>query len=178
MKRTAIAVAAGLALGPSAAFAGGGIYEDYARVREVTPEYESVNLPRKDCYSEYVPGHNGGGRGNSLVGALVGGVAGGLIGSRVGEGNGKIAASAGAAAIGAIVGDRLARRGGEQYYEEREVRRCRTVDNWESRISGYRVAYEYGGRTYTTVLPYDPGSRLPVRVNVEPADIRGDHWDR
>ena len=41
------------------------------------------------------------------------------------------------------------------------MRRCRTVDHFESRLAGYRVAYEYQGRTYTTFLPYDPGSRLP-----------------
>jgi uncharacterized protein YcfJ len=106
----------------------------------------------------------------SYVGPLIGGVAGGLLGAQVGKGNGKVAASAAGAAIGAIVGDRLSNRGGPDEFYEREVRRCRMVDNFETRITGYRVTYDYAGRMYTTLLPYDPGPRLSVRVHIEPAD--------
>ncbi len=178
MKPTAIALAAALAAAAPIALAGGGSFQDYARVKDVAPEYERVNVPRKECYSEYVPydsyERNGGKR---LVGPLIGGVAGGLLGAQVGKGNGKVAAAAAGAAIGAIVGDRLSdRRAGDAYYE-REVRRCRLVDNWESRIVGYRVTYEYRGHLYTTVLPYDPGARLPVRVSVVPAEDRHAHYD-
>lgn len=168
MKRTAIATAAALAFAATAAFADQG-FDDYARVTNVDPQYERVNVPRKECYTEYEPQtyqreHR------SLVGPLIGGVAGGLLGAQVGRGSGRVAASAIGAGVGAIVGDRLGNRdrGGAVEYTEREVRRCRLVDNWETRISAYRVAYEYAGRTYTTVLPYDPGSRLAVRVDVEP----------
>jgi uncharacterized protein YcfJ len=175
MKRTAFAIAAALALGVPPAFAGGGTFEDYARVRDVTPEYEKVNVPRQECYSEVVPERYER-RGNSVVGSLIGGVAGGLIGSRVGQGNGRVAAAAAGAAVGALVGNHLGSRDDYTRYGERQVQRCRTVDNWESRITGYRVAYDYQGRSYTTILPYDPGNRLPVRVSVEPAP-GGDHWD-
>ena len=76
--------------------------------------------------------------------------------------------------MGAIVGDRLSDRGREHgEYHEREVHRCRMVDNWESRISGYRVVYEYAGQEYATVLPYDPGRKLAVNVSVTPSDQRG-----
>ncbi|HEU5282837.1 MAG TPA: glycine zipper 2TM domain-containing protein [Burkholderiales bacterium] len=174
MKPTAIALAAALAAAAPVALAGGGSFQDTARVKDVDPEYERVNVPRKECYSEYVPEsryeRNGGKR---LVGPLIGGVAGGLLGSQIGKGNGKVAAAAAGAAIGAIVGDRLSERhaGGDEYYE-REVRRCRMVDNWESRIVGYRVTYEYQGHLYTTVLPYDPGPRMPVQVSVAPVEDR------
>src|SRR5512145_1589869 len=112
MKRTAIALAAALAAAAPV-----------ARAKDVDPEYERVNVPRKECYSEYVPESNYDRRGGKrLVGPLIGGVAGGLLGSQVGKGNGKVAAAAAGAAIGAIVGDRLSERhaGGEYY--EREVR--------------------------------------------------------
>jgi len=167
MKTTALTVAVALAVGATTAVAGP-TFEDYARVREVTPQYDQINVPRKECYSEYVPG-KAGDRGGSLAGPVIGGVAGGLLGSRFGQGNGRVASAAAGAVVGAIVGDQLGNRdrGGE--YEEREVRRCRTVDHFESRLSGYRVAYEYQGRTHSTMLPYDPGARLPVRVSVEPA---------
>jgi len=38
----------------------------------------------------------------------------------------------------------------------------------EERISGYDVAYAYGGETYSTVLDYDPGRYVEVRVSVTP----------
>ena len=74
MKKTAFAVAATLALGAPAAFAVGGDFEDYARVTNVTPEYDRVNTPRKECYSETVPEYR---ERHGLVGPLIGGVAGG-----------------------------------------------------------------------------------------------------
>jgi uncharacterized protein YcfJ len=175
MKNTAFALAAALAASPAAVAFDGGGFEDYARVRDVDPQYEKVNVPRKECYSDYEPESRYERRGGrSLVGPLIGGVAGGLLGAQVGGGSGKVAAAAAGAAVGAIVGDRLSDRGrGHDEYYEREVRRCRMVDNWESRISGYRVVYEYAGHEYTTVLPYDPGRKLAVNVSVTPADQRG-----
>lgn len=170
MKRKLIPLAGALTLAMSGAWAGAP-HEDTARVRSATPEYEKVNVPRKECYSEYVPERRYWRSGaESYVGPLIGGVAGGLLGAQVGQGNGKVAASAAGAAIGAIVGDRLSHRSGGDEFHEREVRRCRMVDSFETRITGYRVTYEYAGRAYTTRLPYDPGPRLPVRVSVEPAD--------
>lgn len=170
-------IAAALSLSANAAF-GGQVFEDYARVRDVTPEYERVNLPRKECYSEYVPErpyhHRSG-----VAGPLIGGVAGGIIGAQIGKGNGRIASSAVGAAIGALVGDRMqARHRGDDEYYEREVRRCRMVDNWENRVSGYRVVYEYQGHTYNAVLPFDPGPRLAINVTVEPVPARADADDR
>jgi uncharacterized protein YcfJ len=175
MKTTLTTLSAALAFMAPTAFAGQ-VFEDYARVKDVTPEYEKVNLPRKECFSEYVPerrrGHN------SFVGPLLGGVTGGIIGAQVGRGNGRVAASAAGAAIGAIVGDRLqARDHGDEYYE-REVRRCRMVDHWESRISGYRVVYEYQGHTYNAVMPYHPGTKMAITVTVEPVPARSDSSHR
>ena len=168
MKRTAIAIAVALATGTPAAFAGHD-YDDYARVIDVDPQYERINVPRQECYTEYEPQSYYESEHRSLVGPIIGGVAGGLLGAQVGKGSGRVVAAAAGAAVGAIVGDRLDNRDrGRQVAYQQEVRRCHTVDQWETRISGYRVVYEYGGRTYTTVLPYDPGRRLAVRVNIDP----------
>lgn len=179
MKKTLFAAAAALTLGsPLASAFEHDRFEDYARVLEVDPQYERVNVPRKECYSEYEPAVHRGSGGKTLAGPIIGGVAGGLLGSQVGKGNGKVAAAAVGAAVGAIVGDRLSDRGRGSYdYGEREVRRCRTVDHWETRLSGYRVVYEYAGRTHTTILPYDPGRRLAVNVAVEPAPDRYQYDD-
>ncbi|MFN0313539.1 MAG: glycine zipper 2TM domain-containing protein [Burkholderiales bacterium] len=171
MKTQLTTLSAALALLAPTAFAGQ-VFEDYARVKDVTPEYEKVNLPRKECFSEYVPERRRGQ--SSFVGPLLGGVTGGIIGAQVGRGNGRVAASAAGAAIGAIVGDRLqARDHGDEYYE-REVRRCRMVDHWENRISGYRVVYEYQGHTYNAVMPYHPGAKIAITVAVEPVSVRSD----
>jgi uncharacterized protein YcfJ len=166
MKGTAFAVAATLALGVGTAFAGAG-FQDYARVENVSPQYEQISVPSQACYSEMVPQRSYS-RNHSLAGPIIGGVAGGLLGSRFGAGNGRVATAAVGAVAGAIIGDRIQSRGDEVQYTEREVRRCRTVEHFESRLTGYHVAYEYQGRSYTTFLPYDPGARLPVRVSVEP----------
>jgi uncharacterized protein YcfJ len=108
-------------------------------------------------------------------GAIIGGIAGALIGRQVGNGDGRAAATAAGAIIGAISGDRLengnntAYAGTETVTTEQEVKRCRMVDHWESRTNGYNVTYEYKGRQYTSLLSYDPGTRLRVNVSVSPA---------
>lgn len=171
-------------LAPSAFAVDTDSYRDYARVVDVDPIYESVNSPRKECYTDYVPESRYERRDNG-AGTVIGGVAGGLLGSRFGRGNGRVASAAVGAVAGAIIGNHLSDRGGRTEYYDREVRRCREVDNWEKRVTAYRVTYEYGGREYKTTLPYDPGSKLAVYVDVSPDrdDGRYDHrhdgrWER
>jgi len=154
-------------------------YGDYAQVSSVTPEYERVNNPRQECSSEYIPGttyrNERVDSGHSYTGTIVGGITGALIGSRLGKGKGNRAATAVGAIAGAVIGDQVQENGrsaryGEVYAESgHEVQRCRTVDNWDNRLTGYRVVYEYAGRSYTAVLPQNPGRQIPVRVSVTPA---------
>ena len=184
-KLTLVAATISLALTAQATHASH-VFEDYARVTQVTPQYEQVNLPRKECVSEYVP--EPAGRRGSWAGPLIGGIAGGVLGAQVGKGNGRVAASAVGAAIGAIVGDRMSDHHREKYrdqysdeYDEREVRRCRMVDHWETRVVDYQVVYRYRGRTQTAILPYDPGPRLLLRVAIAPIEqtlSSGADWDQ
>src|SRR5262245_14421234 len=128
MKRTAIAFAAALAAGAPAAFAGHD-YDDYARVVDVDPQYQRINVPRQECYTDYEPQSYYESEHRSLVGPIIGGVAGGLLGAQVGHGNGRVVAAAAGAAVGAIVGDRLDNRDrGRQVVYQQEVRRCQAVD--------------------------------------------------
>jgi uncharacterized protein YcfJ len=73
--------------------------------------------------------------------------------------------------IGAGIAHDTARRRSSDVREE-VVRRCdvRYQHEYEERIEGYRVTYEYNGREYTTRMPYDPGERIKVRVAVAPAE--------
>lgn len=140
-------------------------FDDFARVVSVTPQVEQVNYPQQECRTEYVPVQR---QTRGVGGSVLGGVAGGIIGNQVGGGSGRTVATAAGAIAGAIVGDRLENSDGGVVTEHQPVRQCRTVDNWQSRTNGYAVTYEYQGRTYTTVMPYDPGERMRVRVSVMP----------
>jgi uncharacterized protein YcfJ len=142
-------------------------FDDYARVVSVSPQYEQVNRPQQECRTEYVQVQRQQQRG--MGGSIVGGVAGGVIGNQIGNGNGRTAATAVGAIVGAIAGDRMENNGnGGAVVEQQPVRQCQTVDHWQTRPNGYAVTYEYQGRNYTSVMPYDPGERLRVRVSVAP----------
>lgn len=144
------------------------IYYETAPVISVTPQYEQVNSPRRECHTDYErsSSYNSGSR--DVGGAIIGGIAGGLLGSQVGKGSGKVAAAAVGAATGALVGDRIDNSSDSVSYRTRPIERCTTVDNWQTVTRNYVVVYHYNGRDYTSVLPYDPGSNIRLRVSVVP----------
>lgn len=154
-----------------------GPFLDRAQVLSSTPIYESFNEPRQECWTEQVSGYYERAPERSYSGAVIGGIVGGLLGSKVGGGSGRTAATIAGAATGAIVGDNVDNDGhrGTVYREPRQVERCRAVDNWSQRLTGYDVRYLYQGHEYSTVLPYDPGNTLKVRVQVSVAE-GGNRW--
>ena len=144
---------------------------DNARVRSAEPQYETISVPRDECASHWV---NDTRRtvvgGQNYGGAIVGGVAGAVLGNQIGKGHGREAATAVGAVVGAFAGDRLANQDRREQYEEvpRQVTSCRTVNDVQTRITGYRVGYDYRGQHYTTMMREDPGPSLQVRVSVDP----------
>jgi uncharacterized protein YcfJ len=144
------------------------VYYDTARVVRVTPNTERINTPRQECRTDFVQeSYPSGDRG--IAGAITGGVAGGLIGSQVGKGNGRVAAAAVGAATGAVVGDRIDNSPGPDYGNStRQVERCAMVDNWQTVNRGYNVTYRFNDRTYTTMMPYEPGNTIRIRIAVSP----------
>ncbi|MBC7859391.1 MAG: hypothetical protein H7Z39_11560, partial [Burkholderiaceae bacterium] len=73
------------------------------------------------------------------------------------------------AIAGAVAGDRRVNSGNTGGgMQEQQVRQCRTVDHWVSQNNGYEVTYDYRGRNYTTMMSYDPGERIKLRVSIEP----------
>ncbi len=142
-------------------------YYDTARVLSVVPQTERVNTPRQECHTEYQRNsyYNSGHR--EIGGAIIGGIAGGLLGSQIGKGNGRVAAAAVGAATGALVGDRID-NSGQRGYASRPVEQCTVVDNWQTVTSNYLVTYRYNGRTYSTIMPNDPGDTVNLRVSVVP----------
>lgn len=150
-------------------------FTDNARVRSVEPQYESVQIPRNECTSQWVndpqpvvtaP--------RSYGGAIIGGVAGAVLGNQVGKGHGREAATAAGAIAGAVAGDRIGNNNGGAvvgYQQQpREVTSCRTVNEVQNRLTGYRVTYEYRGHVSTTLMRSEPGPTVPVQVSVLPLE--------
>ncbi len=56
----------------------------------------------------------------------------------------------------------------ERHPVTREVERCRTVQEVREVPSGYDVTYRYGGRDFVTRMPFDPGRRVRIAVDIRP----------
>lgn len=175
---SAIALASALALGATGALAdppyppnaGPVQYTDTARVLSSAPVYQQINQPTRECWQEqtgYVTEPSGS---HSYGGAVLGAIVGGVVGHQIGGGSGKDAATAAGAAIGAITGDNIDNR--DRTVQSRPVvqERCRTVDHWTQRITGYNVTYRYKGNVYTSFMSYDPGATVRLNVSIDVAD--------
>ena len=150
---------------------------EQARVRSVEPQFQNVTIPRNECTTQLVsdpPRQVSADR--NYGGAVIGGVAGGVLGHQVGKGHGKDAATIVGAVVGAIAGDSVANRdqAAPQYVQgpAREVQQCRTINEVQQQLTGYRVNYEYHGQLFSTITRDNPGHSLPVRVSVVPAEQR------
>ena len=145
-----------------------GGFQDKARVVDVTPIYEMVEVPaeRRECWDEEVHGARGGG-----AGMVAGGIIGGVIGNQLGRGDGRKLATVAGAVIGAAAGagaDQQARR--DPY--SRTERRCQVHTSYvqEERLRAYQVTYRYHGETFVTEMDHHPGKFVPVRVHVSLID--------
>ena len=156
----------------------GGAY-DYAKVVDVEPLTTRVRVstPQRECWDEtrYDRGSQYGGHGPQVAGTtLLGAAIGAVIGHQIGDGQGRKAATAGGAVIGAAIGHQqgMRRYGAVSSPQPYTVQRCETRyhDEYQERVDGYRVTYVYHGRRQVTQLPYRPGDRIRVRVDVSPAE--------
>ncbi|MBT8086553.1 MAG: glycine zipper 2TM domain-containing protein [Gammaproteobacteria bacterium] len=149
---------------------------DYAKVISSQPmiNYVTVRTPVRECWQEMQYYTVDRGARHTSGGALVGAIIGGVLGHQVGSGRGNDAATVAGTLIGAAIGSENARSHRADYGVERvarPVKRCETSyqSRREERIDGYRVTYRYRGQTYMTEMPYDPGRKVRVRVDVRPA---------
>lgn len=142
------------------------VYYETAQVISVSPRTETINSPRQECRTDYERSNSYNSGSRDVGGAIIGGLAGGLLGHTVGKGNGKLAATAVGAATGAIVGDRI--DNDSVTTSTRPIERCTSIDNWQTVSRGYVVTYRYNGRDLTTVMPYDPGNTVRLRIAVSP----------
>jgi uncharacterized protein YcfJ len=155
-------------------------FNDTARVRTVNPQYENVSVPRNECTNQWVTEQQPVASSRNYGGLAIGGVAGAVLGHQIGGGRGRDAATALGAVVGALAGEQLANQntwgGGYQQaspLQQRQVQSCRTVNDVQSRLTGYQVEYEYRGQVYSTVTRENPGRTLAVRVSVAPVEPAG-----
>jgi uncharacterized protein YcfJ len=150
-------------------------FYDEAEVVSVEPITRTVRIsvPERECWEEEVhysdaPIHAA----DAARNVFIGGIVGGIIGHQFGSGRGKDAATLAGTLIGASVAHDRAKRRAPAHSHERVAteERCRVVNQYqtEERIDGYWVTYRYQGESYTTRMPFDPGSSIRVRVQVSP----------
>jgi uncharacterized protein YcfJ len=183
MKRKVIVLAvASLSTLASAAFAES--FPDRARVVSARPVLERIPVSREECWNDRQRGYEerrvtrtdtGAAIGpGTVLGAVVGGVVGHQFGHSSG---GRDRGTAAGAIVGGLLGNQVDRdRNGppsevvevERVPVERNVERCRTVDEVREATVGYDVRYEYNGRQFVTRMPNDPGRFVHLHVDLQP----------
>lgn len=177
---TTVALTLGLALSTAAQAydrGAGDAYYDYARVVSVVPvtRLVTVSEPRRECWEQPVTryhqrrAYRGGG--DSYTPSILGGILGGVAGNQFGKGSGNTAMTIAGTVLGASLGRDVqhAGRAVSEPYTTTEVR-CETHDDYREveQPDGYRVTYRYQGQEFSRHMDYDPGSRVRVRVSVDP----------
>jgi uncharacterized protein YcfJ len=163
-------------------------FTDNARVIAARPVVERIPVSREECWNDRQRGYEERRVTRSDTGAAIGpgtvlgAVVGGVIGHQFGNSSGgRDRGTAAGAIVGGLVGNQVDRDRGnvgpsretvevERVPVERDVERCRTVNEVREATLGYDVRYDYRGRQFTTRLPYDPGRNLQVRVDVAPIE--------
>jgi uncharacterized protein YcfJ len=147
----------------------------WAKVVNVDPIYRVVRFPtpKEECYQDEVRTWREPRRYNVAGSTFFGAAVGGLLGSTFARGDARIATTAGGALIGAALGNGIAQGGNRHsrgYEDVRYVNRCRVVQHVreERVIDGYWVDYKFRGRIYRTQMEEAPGSKIWVRITVDP----------
>jgi uncharacterized protein YcfJ len=184
MKKLALAIASlCAAAGPALANES---FTDRARVVSVRPIHDRIPVTREECWNDVQRGYEerrvtrtdtGAAIGpGTVLGAVIGGVVGHQFGNSSG---GRDRGTAAGAIVGGLIGNQVDKDNrGEPYRSaevervpvERNVERCRTVNEVREATMGYEVRYAYGGREFTTRMDRDPGRQLRVNVNIVPVE--------
>ena len=184
MKKTLMAAAVAAAFTSLGAFAES--FTDSAQVVSVRATMDRIPVNREECWSEQRRDYeerrvtrqdNGAPIG---AGTVIGAIAGGVIGHQFGNSSGgRDRGTAAGAIVGGLVGNQIDRenRGGpsegvevERRPVTREVERCRTIQEVREVPVGYDVRYRYGGREFMTRMPFNPGRRVRVAVDIRPIE--------
>ncbi|NKB99751.1 MAG: glycine zipper 2TM domain-containing protein [Pseudomonadales bacterium] len=162
-----VRITAGCVIAGAPMFALSASTYDEAEVVAVEPIYETVSreIPVQACREEQVTYQTG--RNRSATGPILGAIIGGALGNAVGhEKRNKQVGTVVGAVLGGSIGADISRRqrGGPVRTRTEEVCDTRYEVRSEEQLAGYDVRYVYGGTTYQTRMPRDPGPTLRVRV--------------
>lgn len=145
---------------------------DYAKVIKAVPLYREVRVsnPVRECWDEPVihtrRNHK------SAEGMVAGGLIGGIVGHQIGKGRGKKLATAVGTIIGAQIGHEAVNghvsSSRNDYVEYEQHCKTRQQVSYEEVIDGYDVTYRYKGKKYRIEMPYDPGKRIKMRIQITP----------
>lgn len=182
--QTVLAVLAVLATSPALAES----FTDEARVIDARPIKERIPIKREECWNERVRGYENRTVTRSDTGAAIGpgtvlgAVIGGVVGHQFGNSSGgRDRATAAGAVVGGLVGNQIDRENNRGQPVERveiervpprEVERCRVFEEVREATVGWDVRYVYQNREFSTRMPFDPGRRLTIAVNLKPIEDR------
>ncbi|MEO7742612.1 MAG: glycine zipper 2TM domain-containing protein [Usitatibacter sp.] len=157
-------------------------FGDRARVLSSRAVIERIPVAREECWNDRQRSYEErritrSDTGASLgAGTVLGAVVGGVIGHQFGNSSGgRDRGTAAGAIVGGIVGNQIENSNPpprervvelERVPVERNVERCRTIDEVREATIGYDVRYEYAGRTFNTRMDRDPGRFVRVRVDI------------
>ena len=152
------------------AYAGYQMAEDdgFADVISVTPNLETVQVPREVCEDRVVEQRKPVKDKHQITGTVAGAVIGGVLGNQVGDGSGQDIATAAGAIAGGVAGKKAHEKVQENNTETLVTSECRTVYDAQQKQDGYRVTYEVDGEQRVIVMSEDPGSRLRLDDNGRP----------
>jgi uncharacterized protein YcfJ len=150
-----------------------GAYYTDAEVIDVKPIVSIVEVrePQESCWNETVRREDRGRGYRSATPVVLGSILGGVVGHQFGSGRGNDVMTAAGALLGGSIGHDVSYRNAtaRPAYTTERLCEVRETVHEEERLEGYRVRYRLDGREFETRTATDPGSRLRVRVQVEPA---------
>ncbi len=154
-------------------------FTDTAPVISVRPFIQRVPVNHQQCWNEtrHVYEHTVTREDNGPMigpGTVIGAVVGGVIGHQMGNSSGgRDRGTAAGAIVGGLVGNQVDRQNAPPPQTVTEARpvtvqKCETVQEMRDVTAGYDVRYRWNGREFMTRMPYDPGRRVRVAVNIDP----------
>ena len=161
-------------------------FTEWAHVESVQPITERTPINRKECWNEQRRGYEDRQvtrQDNGAVigpGTVIGAIAGGVLGHQFGNSSGgRDRGTAAGAIVGGLVGHEVDKQNGavgggdsvtetERVPVTREVEHCRNVQEVREVAVGYDVRYRFAGRDFVTRMPYDPGPKVHISVQLNP----------
>lgn len=157
---------------------------DYAKVVDVIPVTEIVQIPENQQVCREVPVQRRVAEYRSPAPAIFGAILGGVIGNQLSRGHGhkhghghrrghhnnRAVATVAGAAIGSVIATGVQYQKYPARYYSDVTQVCSTQTSWrtEERVIAWDVSWKYRGRIYHSRMDEPPGERIRVRVNVDP----------